>query len=47
MTRTLGTLMRNGVPMLQALQVTSDVLNNRAMAVAVRDCADDVKEGAA
>jgi len=46
MTRTLGTLIRNGVPMLQALQVTGDVLSNRAMAAAVRDCATAVKEGA-
>jgi len=45
MTRTLGTLIRNGVPMLQALQIASDVLSNRAMAVAVRNCAGEVKEG--
>ena len=32
MTRTLGTLLRNGVPMLQALQIAGDVLSNRAMA---------------
>jgi general secretion pathway protein F len=46
MTRTLGTLIRNGVPMLQALQITGDVLSNRAMAAAVRICAGEVKEGA-
>lgn len=46
MTRTLGTLIRNGVPMLQALQITGDVLSNRAMAAALRDCAGEVKEGA-
>jgi general secretion pathway protein F len=46
MTRTLGTLIRNGVPMLQALHISADVLSNRAMAAAVRTCADDVKEGA-
>jgi general secretion pathway protein F len=46
MTRTLGTLIRNGVPMLQALQITGDVLSNRAMAAAVRGCAVEVKEGA-
>jgi general secretion pathway protein F len=46
MTRTLGTLIRNGVPMLQALQVTSDVLGNRAVAAAVRTGADEVREGA-
>jgi general secretion pathway protein F len=37
---------RNGVPILQALQITGDVLSNRAMAVALRNCADQVKEGA-
>jgi general secretion pathway protein F len=47
MTRTLGTLIRNGVPMLQALQTAADVLGNRAMAAALRDCADEVKEGSA
>lgn len=46
MTRTLGTLIRNGVPMLQALQIAGDVLSNRAMAAAVRNCAGEVKEGA-
>jgi general secretion pathway protein F len=46
MSRTLGTLVRNGVPMLQALQVTGDVLDNRVMAAALRTCAVDVKEGA-
>ncbi len=46
MTRTLGTLIRNGVPILQALQITGSVLGNRAMAAAVRTCANEVKEGA-
>jgi general secretion pathway protein F len=46
MTRTLGTLIRNGVPLLQAIHVTSGVLSNRAMAAAMRDCANDVREGA-
>ena len=46
MTRTLGTLIRNGVPLLRALQVTSGVLSNRAMAEAMRDCAGEVSEGA-
>jgi general secretion pathway protein F len=46
MSRTLGTLVRNGVPILQALQVTGDVLNNRAMAAALRTSAGEVKEGA-
>lgn len=45
-TRTLATLLRNGVPMLQALQIAGDVLSNRAMAAALRECAGEVKEGA-
>jgi general secretion pathway protein F len=46
MTRTLAALIRNGVPLLQALQVTSTVLGNRVMAAALQDCANDVREGA-
>lgn len=46
MTRTLGTLIRNGVPMLQALRVTGSALSNRTIAAAVQKCADEVKEGA-
>lgn len=45
MSRTLGTLVRNGVPLLQALEVTSGVVTNRAIATALRDCASDVREG--
>jgi general secretion pathway protein F len=46
MTRTLATLIRNGVPMLQALQIAGDVLSNRAMVAALRECTTEVKEGA-
>lgn len=46
MTRTLATLIRNGVPMLQALQIAGDVLSNRAMVTALRNSAEEVKEGA-
>lgn len=46
MARTLGTLIRSGVPMLQALQITSSALSNSAMAAAVRQSAEDVKQGA-
>jgi general secretion pathway protein F len=45
-TRTLATLLRNGVPMLQALEIAGDVLSNRAMAAALRASAAEVKEGA-
>jgi len=43
--RTLGTLVRNGVPLLQALEVTGDSLSNRAMAGAVHACAAQMREG--
>lgn len=46
MSRTLGTLIRNGVPMLQALQISSGALSNRAMAAAMQRCATEIKEGA-
>lgn len=46
MTRTLGTLIRSGVPMLQALQITGNALSNRVMATAVQQSAEDVKQGA-
>jgi len=46
MTRTLGTLIRSGVPMLQALQITGNALSNRVMAAAVQQSAEDVKQGA-
>jgi general secretion pathway protein F len=44
-TRTLATLMRSGVPMLEAMRVAGGVLGNRAFASAVREAADEVKEG--
>jgi general secretion pathway protein F len=45
MARTLATLIRNGVPMLQALQIVGNLLTNRAMAAAVHACASDMREG--
>jgi general secretion pathway protein F len=45
MARTLATLLRNGVPMLQALQIACSVLRNRAMAAGMSACIEDVKEG--
>jgi general secretion pathway protein F len=45
MARTLATLIKSGVPMLQALQVTGSVLRNRAMAAGIEECMREVKEG--
>jgi len=41
----LGTLLRNGVPLLRALQISSDSAGNRVLSQAIRDAADNVSEG--
>lgn len=43
--RTLGTLLKNGVPLLVALGIGRNVLGNRALAADVEAAADDVKNG--
>jgi general secretion pathway protein F len=43
--RTLGTLLRHGVPLLQALGIARNVLGNRALAAAVEQAQDEVKTG--
>lgn len=43
--RNLSTLMAAGVPILQALEITSDTVNNGVMAAAIRDVKDSVREG--
>lgn len=45
MARTLGTLVRNGVPLLTALSIVRNVIGNVVMAEAVDRAADDVKVG--
>ena len=45
MTRTLGTLLRNGVPLLAALGIARNVLDNRVLAADVDAAADEVKNG--
>jgi general secretion pathway protein F len=45
--RTLGTMLKSGVPMLRALAVAADALRNRAMSGAVHACATDMREGGA
>jgi type IV pilus assembly protein PilC len=44
-TRTLGTLMRAGVPVLQALNIVRDTSGNAVIANAIQDVHDSVKEG--
>ncbi len=43
--RTLGTLLQNGVPMLTALSIAGNVVNNRLIADAVAEASKDVEEG--
>ncbi len=43
--RTLGTLLRNGVPMLAALGIARNVLDNRVLAADVEAAAEDVRNG--
>ncbi|MDI6774744.1 MAG: type II secretion system F family protein [Verrucomicrobiota bacterium] len=44
-TRTLGTLMSSGVPVLQALNIVRDTAGNQVVARAVQHIHDSVKEG--
>jgi general secretion pathway protein F len=43
--RTLGSLLRNGVPVVSALTMTAAALPNRAFAAAIRAAAEGVREG--
>jgi general secretion pathway protein F len=43
--RTLGTLLKNGVPLLTALGIGRNVLGNRTLVDAVEAAADEVKNG--
>ncbi len=43
--RTLGTLLKNGVPLLGALTIARNVMNNSALAIAVGNAAEEVKTG--
>ncbi len=45
-TKTLATLLRSGVPLLTALDITKNVLNNRVLAEVVEEARLAVKEGA-
>lgn len=42
---TLGMLLRAGVPILQALDIVKDTVNNRIMSIAVEDVKSSVREG--
>ena len=44
-TRTLGTLLSSGVPILQSLMITRDTTGNRVLTKAIQNVHDSVKEG--
>ena len=44
-TRTLATLLTGGVPMLQALDIVKNVVNNSVLAIAVENARDNISEG--
>lgn len=43
--RTLSTLLKNGVPILNSLKITSDIIDNEVIKVAVVSVHDDVRAG--
>lgn len=45
--RILGTMLRNGVPILQALRISKDSAGNSILADVIAEAADNVKKGAA
>ncbi len=45
--RILGTMLHNGVPILQALKISKDSAGNSILAKCIEDAADSVKKGAA
>lgn len=45
--RILGTMLHNGVPILQALKIAKDSAGNSILAKVIEDAADSVKKGAA
>jgi type IV pilus assembly protein PilC len=45
LTRTLGTLLSSGVPILQSLVIVRDTTGNRVIAEAIQNIHDSVKEG--
>ncbi len=45
--RNLGTLLRAGVPILQALEITADTVNSGPVSMAIKDVQDSVREGEA
>jgi general secretion pathway protein F/type IV pilus assembly protein PilC len=45
--RVLGTMLRNGVPILKSLDISSDATGNRILSEAIRDAAENISSGQA
>ena len=43
--RVLGTLLKNGVPIIKSLEISSDATGNRVLATAIRDAAENISAG--
>jgi general secretion pathway protein F/type IV pilus assembly protein PilC len=43
--RVLGTLLRNGVPIVRSLEISSDATANRVLAVAIREATENISAG--
>ena len=44
-TRVLGTLLKNGIPILQALRIAKDSAGNKVLALAIEKAAENIKSG--
>ena len=44
-TRILGTMLKNGIPILQALRIAKDSTGNRVLALAIEKSAENIKAG--
>src|SRR5262249_3181955 len=44
-TRILGTMLHNGIPILQALRIAKDSTGNKVLAKAINDAADNITGG--
>jgi general secretion pathway protein F/type IV pilus assembly protein PilC len=43
--RVLGTLLKNGVPIIRSLEIASDATANRVLAVAIQDATENISAG--
>src|SRR2546423_15165835 len=43
--RTFGTLINSGVPMMRSLEIVGETLNNRVLAIAIEQTRQSIREG--